>query len=523
MKKRLAIVLMCLTLVSALTACNLADMEVGGLIGELLENMEGTEHLEYEPGIGDDYINNGTDINPGWEVETWGDVSIDYVDPEPYDPLPPCQFDGAYAVVLSNQDMALGDNVEVHEFIQEATANRNALVEEKYNIALIFKTESDPIKLNDYVRNDVISGSGEYSIVYQQMGRAGSELVQGDRLLNLRELPYVDFDQPWWDASVNDTLSIGNYLFMATGATTPDVTLQTSVIAFNARMMDESGLEYPYELVREGRWTLDEMLRMSKVMYSDLNGDGRRDDGDRLGFAGVTFDTDNAFMVATESGLILKDTNRMPDLAQSDRLVATYEMLYELCLNYGLYVSISDYLASGVDAAMIPTKAFIDDRALFLGTTLGDLLEGELGGEMQVGLVPYPKLDKAQEEYHSPVNYLACAVVVPKSCQDPELAGCVLEASAIFSDDEYSAAYQKLAMKNLSDPEAIDMFSLIMQTKDCDFTAAYFAVNAKDSGASMIFQELLKNGSTGAASAVRSKEKVLTKALKQLLEIAPSQ
>lgn len=519
MKKRLAIVLMCLTLACALTACNLADMEFGGLIGELLENIENSEHVENgDHYYGDDYIN-GTVPNTGWEEETWFvDETVSVVDPEPYDPLPPCQFDGAYAVVLSNQNMALGENVEVHELLQEATVKRNELVEKKYNIALVFITESDPMRINYYVRNDAVSGTGEYSIVYQQMGRAGSDMIMTDLLTNLRDLPYVDLDQPWWDAGVNDTLSIGEYLPMATGAATPDATLKTSVIAFNGFMMDEMGLEYPYEMVREGRWTLDEMLGMSKMSYTDLNGNGEVDDDDRLGFAGVTFDTDNAFMVATESGLILKDTNRMPDMAQSDRLVATYEMLYELCLGCGLYVSISDYLASGVDASAIPAKAFADGRVLFLGTTLGDLLQGELGGEMQVGLVPYPKLDKMQEEYHSPVNYQACAVMVPISAQDYELSGCLLEAFSIFSYDVHNAAFEQLAMKNLSDPEALDMFSLIMQTKDCDFTAAYFAVNARDGGASMIFQELLKDGSTSAASAVRTKEKAVNKALKQLID-----
>ena len=47
----------------------------------------------------------------------------------------------------------------------------------------------------------------------------------------------------------------------------------SNVIFFNKDLMDEYQIEYPYDLVRNGTWTVDKFFEMAKCT-GDLNGDG---------------------------------------------------------------------------------------------------------------------------------------------------------------------------------------------------------------------------------------------------------
>ena len=55
---------------------------------------------------------------------------------------------------------------------------------------------------------------------------------------------------------------------------------------FNKKMIVDNNLENPYDLVREGKWTLEKMDKMVRDVSRDLNGNAEYDTDDQYGFMG---------------------------------------------------------------------------------------------------------------------------------------------------------------------------------------------------------------------------------------------
>ena len=52
---------------------------------------------------------------------------------------------------------------------------------------------------------------------------------------------------------------------------------------FNKNLFDENQIPYLYDVVNDGKWTLDYQRQISQNIYSDLNGNGIKDENDRYG------------------------------------------------------------------------------------------------------------------------------------------------------------------------------------------------------------------------------------------------
>ena len=77
---------------------------------------------------------------------------------------------------------------------------------------------------------------------------------------------------------------------------------------FNAELISSLQLEDPYQLVRDGKWTMDQLLEMSAAATFDLNGDGNFDANDRYGLISQADSELNSFIYAC--GLSLTERNK---------------------------------------------------------------------------------------------------------------------------------------------------------------------------------------------------------------------
>jgi integrase len=57
----------------------------------------------------------------------------------------------------------------------------------------------------------------------------------------------------------------------------------TMLFFFNQRLVQDYGLESPYDLLDGNRWTTDEYAKLVRAVSTDLNGDGIMDENDRFG------------------------------------------------------------------------------------------------------------------------------------------------------------------------------------------------------------------------------------------------
>lgn len=505
MKKRVAAVLLSVLLIGALSACNLADLELGGLVGELLGGNEqvvpGQTMIPPDVNLDDQE----TWIEETWIEETW--TAVDNSVPVP--DLNPDAYRGHELVILGTNAVDLGHGDDGNDIVSMLSYTRNEIMGGDYGIKIV-SVEMQMEELPASVKTDVHAGTGEYHLVYAGMYLALPELATGGYLHSLYDLPYVDLTSDAWDQGIRQGLAIGDYLPMATGAITPDATLKTSLLLYNSQIADNIGLDM-YAYAAYGDWTMDKMYGICEVVCVDLNSDGTwSPEHDRLGFVG-TYSCAQAFAVGMNAQVIGKEESNLPVQEDVEVLENAYARFYNLVTMHGsYYLTQREYLQSQSSA---PAKCFADGRALLLASNVQGALE-MLNSGVTYGILPYPKLDVSQDQYCSYVDSMATAVMVPVSVDGEklELVGFVLEAMAQTSQNLY---YEKLGMRVASSDKDMDIFKMIWHTKTMDFGCNYFITS--DPSVQCFMRAMEENQAT-VAVLIRQQSKALQKSLAKLIE-----
>ncbi|MBE6612698.1 MAG: hypothetical protein E7632_09415, partial [Ruminococcaceae bacterium] len=168
------------------------------------------------------------------------------------------------------------------EPFNDAIFKRNAKIEDKYNINII-TTPCASNKFNATVRQIINSGDGEHDLVYGTMEHLFGRSREG-LFLDWSTLPYTDLDAVWWDKQVVDQLTIGDKIYVMEGDISAHAETRVYTMLFNKQMCRDLNLEMPYQLVRDGKWTVDAFKGYITDVNNDLNGDSKMDTEDRWGF-----------------------------------------------------------------------------------------------------------------------------------------------------------------------------------------------------------------------------------------------
>jgi ABC-type glycerol-3-phosphate transport system substrate-binding protein len=303
-------------------------------------------------------------------------------------------------------------------------------------------------------------------------------IVTADLLTNIENLPYIDLSKPWWDPAVN-AMSVDNKQFLLAGDLLILDNEATNVLLFNKDLMANLGIDLPYNLVREGKWTMDVMNEMIRDTAMDLNGDGIMTSyEDRWGFSGYN-DTFHALLVAGGGALAVKDEYDIPymDFA-SQRNLAVLDKVMDLYYNPEYVLNAQSPPRGGqsaTDGADIHRKGFEEDRILMLWTRMR-FVEFFRGMESDFGIIPLPKFDEVQADYYSVVNpYTGAMLGVPKSADDPERVSIILEALAAESRYTLQPAYYDVVLqrKYTRDEESGEMLDIIFANRVYDIGAVY--------------------------------------------------
>ncbi|MBQ5362211.1 MAG: extracellular solute-binding protein, partial [Clostridia bacterium] len=427
---------------------------------------------------------------------------------------------GKELVILSNKDDDIGPEENSSDPLEDAVYRRNDKIETVYGIEINGLLVERYETLGQDVKTDVTAGTGEYHIVYQHMVDAATNLALGNNLYKLNDLEHVNFDQPWWDQDCKNGFMIGDSMLMVCGDLLPSTNTITAAIIFNKNLFDEYGLEYPYDDARQGTWTIDDMLILTKDRTKDLNGDGKvAYQDDFYGLVGWSLDCDFNFFFGAGCTLFSFDEDHLPVYdANTDRLQTVYDKIYELIITQqSFHVTVDEYIANNSMYTQ-PAGVFKSGRALMYASYLSGAI-GLKDMENDFGLLPQPKYDERQENYLSFVNGSASVVVVPRSVSDENLdmAGYMMEVLA--SSSYYMVTetlYEKVAKsKTARDPESAEMVDIIIRNKVFDFGYTHF--HHKSLACASIVQTSLNSKSPSIVKNITKDEKATTKELKKIL------
>ena len=355
----------------------------------------------------------------------------------------------------------LDAEAETGDRLSDAIYKRNRKVEERFNCK-ISVSEQASIQAGD-VQREALSGDPNYDLwlTYDIW-----TLQPLEYLMAWEDVPYVNLDKEWWNPMATEVFSLGGKTYAAAGNYSLAVLSRSSGFAFNKGLYEDLNISDDiYSLARDGKWTLDKMYDMAKTAYADLNGNSEMDEEDRYGIGGSWKETFWRFMLGSGVKMISKDENdelafTLPgDKAAIDKMLRIYDLFEQ----DGIY--------------LVPKKdvnsedVFRSKRLLFHVVNLFDL-ERMRAFEIEIGVVPCPKYDEAQERYYAPSFGSEISVLLKNLPQERlENVGILLEALAYDTNKNIIPEYKEVLLKTkfARDNESEDMIDIMIDSVSFEF------------------------------------------------------
>jgi len=409
----------------------------------------------------------GTQSTPGAEAE-----AAEEEDPTAklYEDLPGGDYGGfnfAFLNNISNFAYTIMSAEELTgEGINDAVYNRNQKVEDVLNIKLDEHLENYGDVTND-MNTAIAAGDDTYSCFWNEAGFVAPFAING-YLLNVNEISALNLDKPWWEKEAMNEIQVLDKLFFLVG----DVHLMFKesfwMNGYNRSIIDQNQLENPYDLVKEGRWTLDAMKADMEAAAQDLNGDGVMDGSDRFGVTCYSGCVHPLYMACDEV-MIARNAEGIPEnVTLGDRFYSVIEKIVNTMFTKD---ALSTYVCmSGVTQNIAQYQdewhgVFLSGHALFYLEPIGSLKKlRDMDDEF--GIVPFPKYDEAQSSYVTYIANYAAMCGIPITSSDAERTGTILENLCAWSFGDLREAYvdTTLNFKYIRDEESKEMLNLILSS-----------------------------------------------------------
>ena len=519
MKKVLALVLAVLMLLPVLVACNSGD---NGNVTTAKPDTTTTP----TPGVTTPTV---SDTDPS----TPGNTNPGVTDPpvtEPVGPVRPSEtYSGSFRV-LSKVDFdsatAWGNYEIVYKEdaglvateLKEAIKNRNDQLKNQLGVDVEQINGGASSAMYTTVGRSVARGNDEFDMVIIGTSYAAQLAQKGYVASAQDDLTYMNLNADYYDQRAKDQLSIKgkNYFFVS------DITVvnvdATWLYYFNTDLIDEYKLENPYELLASGDWTIDKLLEMAEKATSD-DGDNEWTKNDNWGIAGHGFIPTSMFFGAGMQ-IAKADASGKITLTMNDPRISEFMQKVVQILPYWARYSIH---GSGEPFGFVAgdnygelTQMYAQGRTLFMGEVLAQSRDSSLGAsneDLSIGMLPTPKLNKAQAEYYTPVtSSVATVTCVPITACGKNLgkASHIIDVWAEISKSTVMKVYIEQCQKSryIKEPVAAEVIDTIFDSISYDLGDAFAWGNLTKE-----LQIILYEGDTDFASMYKSKAPAAEKAI----------
>lgn len=387
----------------------------------------------------------------------------------------------------------------------DAVYNRNIKVGDYFNVKIVNVVSDGESNQVSEISKNIAAGDDVYDLTAVYTWLVGGPMLEGC-FQNWSDVPVVDFSREWWVTDANEAFSIAGNQFVAVGDLSVTTLLLSYAVYFNQRIAEEHKFPNLYETVLDGKWTIDEMLSLSKDMYQDLNNDGQFDKNDMYGYAGDKVTNLDVWTSAFDIPLIEKNKNGDPvACVDLDRLQTALEKVNSLLYDNQSFIS-----WSGDEI-----EVFANGNSAFLTTWINNSFTTLRGMKDDYGILPYPKLDEEQENYYSNSMDNYSMLSVPKTAADLEFIGTITEALTRENHFSVIPAYYDVALtsKYARDEQSVAMLDIIMDGRKYDFSILH---SAQLADLPYLFRDMARNHADSAASRYASISSAVDEGLKTL-------
>ncbi|MCQ2431607.1 MAG: hypothetical protein MJ175_03290 [Clostridia bacterium] len=394
------------------------------------------------------------------------------IDPALLDNLPDTDLEGYNFRILSFTELsnaAIYVSDQDGSIVNDAVYDKVRTVEERFNCKISMAdgstniTNSSTGDEQSAITNAIMAGDDVFDIASAHDITTANMTLQG-YFMNLYDVPHLNFEKPWWPSYTIESLTFQDQMYMFSNFISYYNMSDTRVMFFNKTLMSNLDIEYPYQKVRDKKWTLDYMAEIIKGTYSDINGDGKRDAADRYGIVNPNYYYCVLEPFNLEPYQKGKDgsLNYVFDLEKYQTVV---EKLYALLFG-------GDGLVT--TAGEVSEEIFTNGGAVFNYAKLSFAATKLSQSELIYGILPMPMLDEAQDEY-----YAGCTdrpFTIPITAYDHiDQTGLIIEAMSAEGYKRVFPAYFEQALKTryADQTDDAEMIDIVMNNVILSFTYMY--------------------------------------------------
>lgn len=312
------------------------------------------------------------------------------------------------------------------------------------------------------VQQSSMSGEDTYQMVLTHCITAVNAMAADGLVLDLNTTD-INFDKDWWNHSATEALNVnGKQYYAVSDYMIPD----PNCFIFNKDMIELYELENPYDLVRDGEWTMDKLNEMISTVTTD-NGDQVWDEKDIYGL--TTGKTWYHVSFTYSAGLKLVDKDENGEFSLAFKVDDTSTKLMERI--DAIFNGPNVWTYNNNDPAAVFDIS--TDRCLFNMTSL-NTLHTLRDTNVDFGILPFPKLTEEQNEYLS--NDWSGLLCVPATVNNVEMISDVIELLSYYSNEKVIPTYYDIILgtKLSRDEDSREMLDIIFNNIVFDAGMNYF-------------------------------------------------
>ncbi len=403
------------------------------------------------------------------------------------------------------------------DVLDDTCFERNLIAEEKFDISI--NEETVPYtNIASHAKTVILADEDVYDVMYIPNSQL-TPLISEQLFYDLLEIDELHTENIWWDQPLITRNIIENRLFYATS----DLHLMAFegiwCMYFNEDMVLELGLDLPYQLALDGKWTFD-ALKQYCASAANLNGDESFafDPNGKSVYGISTCGTSPYMSYGMGAEITSRDEN------------GKYEFTADTDEHFSdVWQALIGFFGTDNGSAFIGTSAdldadgyygaFMTNRALFLHAELkGATMLREW--ENNFGLLPQPKFDELQSEYNSNVFSGCLSFCIPKTNTNLERTGIIVDYLTYHSYAELMPRYYDIhvGLKALGKTDSIAVLSLVRGTRGCEVAVPYGWASelSKDLGA------LSHEGNQAIASTIEKHREAIIANIEKTYAVYPT-
>lgn len=393
----------------------------------------------------------GTDTTDGG-----GDTTV--ADTEEHSGVPAdVDFKGETVTILNGSYTGFKEQQWAYQDVQESTGDimndaiydRNLAVMENVGVKLEFDN-MDIYKDYANVRTSIMAGDDVWDFIIGMQYRV-TQLTPEGLFADIIDAPYIDIENPWWSTQFIENLNIGEkHRYLLCGDYSIGHLNQASAMFFNKKLYTDyyQNPDELYELVLDGKWTLDKHAELVSGVSKDLNGDTKIDcQNDIFGFGWMhgAFTIQHSVFCAGASFTAYED-GEYSLIGTSDTNVAIVEKLLNMATSNDGYALIQKPAEDKRDIGFYYADLFKENRILFVPDLLSfaDILRDM---ESDYGVLPYPTLEEGGD-YRALIHNQSMTMAVPVTNNDIDMACAVMEEMAFLGYRDMMPIYYETVLKD---------------------------------------------------------------------------